>query len=311
MIKIILKKILILFFALFVLITLTFVLMKCAPGDPFSEEQAMRQDMQDLLLKQHGFTQSWLQQYITYFYHLSHFEMGYSLKYPDQRVNMLIQDSFPISARLGLQAFILALFGGLFLGTWTAIYSTRWHRYSMIFFTTLGLSIPSFLLAALLQYGLAIYFPIFPIARWGSFMHTILPTIALAVTPLAFITRLVYSTLKEVFKTDYIKLVKAKGLPLSYWLWRHALPHTFIPILGFSGQLLANILVGSFVIEKIFSIPGLGQWLVTSIASRDYPLIMGLTLFYSTVLLISIFVADLLICFCDKRIGVSQSGNHL
>lgn len=290
------------FCSLFIIASLTFFLMKLAPGDPFSEEQALRRDMHEALRQQYGLQRSWFVQYRDYLVDLTHGKLGYSFKYPGRGVNSIIQEGFPISARLGLQAFCMAILFGISLGTLSAFKSHSWQDRSIFILTTAGISIPSFILAALLQYCLAIYFPLFPVARWGTFTQTILPSLALSAAPMAFITRLTRTGLIEVLQTDYIKLARAKGLPLTIWLWRHALRNALLPVLSYIGPLLANVLVGSFVIEKIFSIPGLGQWFVNSVANRDYPLIMGLTLFYSLILLGSVFIVDLLYGFWDPRI---------
>lgn len=279
-------------------------MMKGIPGDPFNEEQSLRQDMHESLNRHHGFDRPLLIQYFDYLKDLFKGQLGFSLKYPGRSVNQIIQENFPISAQLGLQAFFIACVFGICLGTVSAYYSKLWPDQSILFLTTIGISIPSFILAALLQYSLAIYFPIFPLARWGTFAQTILPSFALAATPMAFIARLTRTGLLEVLQTDYIKLAKAKGLPLRIWLWRHALRNALLPVLSYLGPLLANVLVGSFVIEKIFSIPGLGQWFVNSVANRDYSLIMGLTLFYSLLLLCAVFLIDILYGIWDPRIRI-------
>lgn len=296
------RKSLSLFCSLFITATLTFFLMKLVPGDPFSEEQALRHDMHTALSQQYGLDRPWFIQYRDYLFDLLHGQLGDSFKYPGRSVNSIISEGFPVSAQLGIQAFCMALIIGICLGTFAALKSHLWQDHSILLLTTLGISIPSFILAALLQYSLAIYFPLFPLARWGSPFHTILPSLALSVTPMTFIARLTRTNLLEVLQTDYIKLARAKGLPLKHWLWRHALRNALLPILSYLGPLLANILVGSFVIEKIFSIPGLGQWFVNSVANRDYSLIMGLTLFYSIILLGTVFAVDLLYGIWDPRI---------
>lgn len=301
------RKSLAFFCSLFIIASLTFFLMKLIPGDPFGEEQTLRRDMQEALEKQYGLDRPLVVQYGDYLTHLLKGELGYSFKYPGVSVINVIQEGFPISARLGLQAFCLALFLGIALGTLSALKSNLWEDRSILILTTLGLSIPSFILATLLQYVLAIYFPIFPIARWGTFAQTILPSLALSASPLAFIARLTRAGLLEVLKTDYIKLARAKGLPFRYWLWKHALRNALLPVLSYLGPLLANVLVGSFIIEKIFSIPGLGQWLVNSVANRDYALIMGLTLFYSLILLTTVFLVDLIYGYWDPRIRLNKS----
>lgn len=311
MLKFFFKKIVFLLSALFVIISITFFFMKMIPGDPFSDEQGIRKDMQEILMDQHGLNQPILAQYKNYLFQLSQCELGNSIKYKGCAVNQIIKTAFPVSALLGMQAFFIALFCGVFLGVLGAIKSNKWEDQSIIVLTTLGISIPSFILAALLQYVFAIYFPIFPMARWGCFSQTILPSLALALTPMAFIARLTRSSMLEVLKSDYIKGVRAKGLPMRYWLLKHALRNAFLPVLSFLGQLLANILVGSFVIEKIFSIPGLGQWFINSVASRDYPMIMGLTLFYSAILLVLVFVIDILYGFYDPRIRLIYSNKKV
>ena len=288
--------------SLFVISTLTFFLMKMVPGDPFSEEQSLREDMHQSLLKQYGMDRHWTSQYGNYLNDLVHGNLGYSLKYPGRSVNQIIRESFPVSAWLGIQSFLMALFFGIGFGTLCALRSHRWEERFIVIMTTCGIAVPSFILAALLQYLFAIYFPLFPLARWGTFAQTILPSLALSAAPMAFIIRLTRSEISEVLQTDYIKLARAKGLPVTLWLWRHALRNALLPVLSYLGPLLANVLVGSFVIEKYFSIPGLGQWFVNSVSNRDYSLIMGLTLFYSLILLGAVFLVDLIYGYWDPRI---------
>lgn len=297
-----LKKFAALASSLLAIITLTFFLMMASPGDPFSDEQSLRQDMQSSLQRHYGLDRSWIAQYKDYLSNLLQGDLGYSIKYPGRSVTAIIQEGFIISATLGAQAFFLATGCGIILGVCSTLYSHQWQENIILIITTASISIPSFLLAALLQYLFAIQLHWLPLARWGTFEQTILPTIALALGPMAFITRLTRSGMKEILQTDYIKLAKAKGLPPLYWICRHALPNVLLPVLSYLGQLLANVLVGSFVVEKLFSIPGLGQWFIHSVGNRDYPLIMGLTIFYSAILLFAVFVVDLLYGVVDPRI---------
>lgn len=288
--------------SLFIIVSLTFFLMKLVPGDPFSEEQALRRDMQESLHQQYGLHKPLMEQYGDYLYKLLQGQLGHSFKYPGRSVTSIIRESFPISAWLGLQAFCMALFFGIAFGTLAALKPHFWQDRTILILTTAGLSVPSFILATLLQYSFAIYFPLLPLARWGTFAQTILPSLALSAAPMAFIARLTRAGLLEVLQSDYIKLARAKGLPFRYWLWQHGLRNALLPVLSYLGPLLANVLVGSFVIEKIFSIPGLGQWFVNSVANRDYSLIMGLTLFYSLILMSTVFFVDLLYGWWDPRI---------
>lgn len=303
-----LKKFAALICSLFTIVTLTFFLMMAAPGDPFIEEQSIRKDMQSSMRQHYGLDRSWIVQYQDYLTNLFQGNLGYSLKYPGRSVSTIIREGFSISAILGVQAFLLATTCGIILGICSTFYSHQWQENFILVLNTISTSIPSFLLAALLQYLFAIQLHLLPLARWGTFEQSILPTIALALAPMAFITRLTRSGMKEVLQTDYIRLARAKGLPPIRWMIRHALPNALLPILSYLGQLLANILVGSFIIEKLFSIPGLGQWFILSVGNRDYPLIMGLTIFYSAILLISVFAVDMLYGVVDPRIRLRTKG---
>lgn len=279
--------------------------MKSLPGDPFVEDQAMRGDVYQALMHHYGFDQSLFEQYSHFISQLLQGNLGESLKYPGRDVTTIIQDTFSVSAQLGLQAFVFSLCLGVILGTLSALKINGIKDHCLIFMTTLGISIPSFILASFLQYSLAIYLPLLPVARWGSFSHTILPTLALAATPTAFIMRLVRTSMSDVLKTDYVKLAMAKGLPLRKRLFSYILPNSILPLFAYLGPLLANVLIGSFIVEKVFSIPGLGMWFVESVSNRDYPLIMGLTLFYSFILLLSIFIFDVFYAFWDPRVRVA------
>jgi oligopeptide transport system permease protein len=298
------KKFFYLICSLFAIASLTFILMKAVPGDPFSEEQAMRTDVHEALLRHHGMDKTWGEQYGDYLSSLVHGHLGYSLKHQGRSVNAIIAEGFPVSALLGIEAFSLALIGGLSLGTFAAYRAGTFFDYLILFLIMIGVSIPSFIIATLLQYIFALQLDFFPIARWGTFSHTVLPAIALASLPLAFIARMTRASLLEVLQMDYIKTARAKGLSNLTILRRHALPNALLPVLSYLGQLLAAILIGSFVIEKIFSIPGLGQWLINSVSNRDYPLIMGLTLFYSIILMVAIFLVDIAYSLLDPRISV-------
>ncbi len=300
------KKLFYLGCSLFAIATLTFFLMKAIPGDPFAEEQAMRKDMHEALLKHHGMDLPWFVQYQNYLTRLLKGDLGHSLKYHGKSVNQIIASGFPVSASLGIEAFMIALSGGLFLGILAAYKKGGWQDHLALCVMLLGVSIPSFIIASGLQYLFALKFSVFPIARWGTLSHTILPALSLAALPMAFIAKMTRASLLEVLNTDYIKTAKAKGLPARTVLLRHALPNALLPVVSYLGQLLAAILVGSFVIEKIFSIPGLGQWLVNSVSNRDYPTIMGLTLFYSVILMVIVFLVDIAYGFLDPRIKVKN-----
>lgn len=281
--------------------------MKLLPGDPFQEEQSLPKEIYESLKTHYGLDKPWTTQYATYIKSVLQGDLGPSYKYKDRTVNSLIVENFPVSALLGLEALFIALTLGILFGSIGALKENQWQDYTILLLTTLGISIPSFILASLLQYFLAIKIHLFPLARWESFSHTILPAISLAALPTAFITKLMRSGMIDVLKSDYIKAAKAKGLPMLKILYRHTLRNAFLPVLTYLGQLTANILVGSFVIEKIFSVPGLGQWFVNSVINRDYTVIMGLTIFYSAILLLLIFFVDIAYKKLDPRIQIYQS----
>lgn len=301
-----LRKIILFLSCLFLIATFSFVLMKSIPGDPFSEEQSLRTDFLAQLEKHHGFERPLWKQYKDYVLQLIRGDLGFSLKYPGKKVNEMIQEGFIVSASLGLQSFFIALIGGITLGSAAAYCPSSRKEKVLLFLTTMGLSIPSFILAALLQYWLAFTFSLFPVARWGTWSQTILPSLALALPPMAFLTKLIYSQMQEVLTTDYIKMARSKGLPFSSWFFKHALPNALLPCFSYLGQLFSTIIIGSFVVEKIFSIPGIGQWFVHSVHNRDYPFIMALTIFYSVILLSVMFFFDLLYTLVDPRIRLRK-----
>lgn len=300
------KKLCALILSLFCVATLTFFIMHAIPGDPFTDEQALPRDVHEALQHHYQLDQPLSIQYARYLQSLFHGQLGPSLKYPGRTVNTIIQDSFPISALLGIEALSLALSLGLVLGVAAALKHNTWTDYAILLTTALGLSLPSFILAAFLQYTLGMKLHLLPIARWGSWEQSILPALALAAAPTSFITRLVRASMLETFEQDFIKMAQAKGLSRWKINLKHALRHACLPVLTYLGPLTANVLVGSFVIEKIFSIPGLGQWFVNSVSNRDYSVIMGLTLFYSTLLMAAGWIVDLLYRLLDPRIKVGE-----
>lgn len=297
-----LKKIFSFLLSLFLVSSLTFFLMKILPGDPFSSDLAVPDTISESLLSHHGLDKPYLEQYLAYMSGLLHGQLGSSLLYEGRSVEGIIQHAFPISAFLGLQALMLAIPAGIFLGSLGALHPGKKGDLIALSLSAAGISVPSFVLATLLQYFFAIKYPLFPIALWGSFSHTVLPTIALAAMPMAAIARLTRGNLIEVLSLDYIKTAKAKGLLPSVVLLRHGLKNGLVPVIAYLGPVTAHILTGSFVIEKIFAIPGIGQWLIQSILARDYPIILGLTLFYSFVLLLFVFLADMSLALLDPRL---------
>lgn len=298
----IIKRLAILLTSLLLVITATFVMMKAIPGDPFAQEISLPPEIQKALREHYGLDDPWTTQYLRYLKSIVTWDLGPSFKYKGRSVNAIINEGFPVSAVLGLEAFVLSVGAGVFLGTIAALRQNRWQDYTAMLVAVLGISVPSFILATALQYVFALKLGWFPVARWGSIAHSILPAIALAALPTAFIARLTRSNMIEVLHNDYIKTARAKGLPEWLVVTRHGLRNALLPVVSYLGQLAANILVGSFIIEKIFGIPGLGQWFVSSVANRDYTVIMGTTVFYSIILLSMMFFVDIIYGWLDPRI---------
>ncbi len=296
------KKLTILCFSIWVVATLTFFLMHAIPGDPFTQEKAIPEEILLAMQKHYGLDKPLLVQYFDYMQGLCVFELGPSFKYQGRTVNQIICEGFPVSLCLGGEALFLSLFLGTLLGSISACKYGKWQDKASMVIAIFGLSVPSFLFASFLQYILAMKLDLFPVARWGSFQQSVLPALSLAALPTAFISRLLRSSMIEVLHQDFIQTAKAKGLTPSWILYKHVLRNSLLPVASYLGPLTASILTGSFAIEKIFGIPGLGQWFVLSISNRDYTVIMGTTLFYSILLMTCVFCVDLLYCWIDPRI---------
>ena len=301
MLKHLLKKFLILAASIWVVATLTFVLIHIIPGNPFAEEQTSQETIASLN-RYYGLDKPIWQQYIIYLKNLLHGDLGYSLKYVGRAATSIIRDGFPISLILGMESLCIALVLGLTLGSLSALKRGRWQDQYIMIGAVLGISVPSFILATILQYLFAMQLDWFPVARWGTFQQSVLPALALAAFPTAIIARLTRTNMVEVLQQDYILTAKAKGLSTFQIITQHALRNTLLPVISYIGPLTANVLTGSFVVEKIFAIPGLGQWFVMSVSNRDYSLIMALTIFYSAFLMLTIFFVDVMYAWLDPRI---------
>lgn len=288
--------------SLLAVITLTFVLMKSIPGDPFQQEQALPEEIYQALRSHYGLNDSIVLQYFRYIGQLASFDFGPSLIYKGQSVTNIIQHSFPASALLGAAALAIALPVGIVMGLIAALKQNKWQDTFVVMIAVIGISVPSFVVATLLQYVLAIKLELLPIARWGSFSHIVLPAISLAALPIAFIARLTRIKMIEELKQGYITTARSKGLSEFKIIYTHAFRNILVPILSYLGPLSAGILTGSFIIEKIYGIPGLGYWFVTSVSNRDYPLIMGVTVFYCAFLLFATFLVDVISLYLDPRL---------
>lgn len=286
--------------------TLTFVLIHLVPGNPFAEEQTSPEII-ETLNRYYGLDKPLWQQYIIYLKNLLHGDLGYSLKYLGRSSISIISDGFPISLTLGMEALFIALTLGITLGSISALKRGAWKDQFIMIVAVFGISVPSFILATVFQYLFAMQFDWFPVARWGTFQQSVLPALSLAAFPTAIIARLTRTSMVEVLQQDYILTARAKGLSTFQIILRHALRNSLLPVISYIGPLTANVLTGSFVVEKIFGIPGLGQWFVMSVSNRDYSLIMALTIFYSSFLMLTVFLVDIIYAWVDPRIKKAGS----
>lgn len=288
--------------SLWIVVTVTFFLLHLVPGDPILGEHPIPAELLPSLYATYGLDKPLLSQYITFLQSLLSGNLGLSLVYQGRSVVTILQEGFPLSFQLGIQALCLAIPLGIFLGALGAIRQGSALDKLAMGISTLGIAMPSFVLATLLQLGLAIYCPIFPVARCTSFLHTILPTLSLSLLPMASIARLVRFHLADILSQDFIRTALAKGCSFPYVAIVHGLKNGLLPVLTYLGPLTAQIVTGSFIVERIFAIPGIGQWMVIAVQNRDYPLVLGLTIFFSAILMGSSFLVDLLHKVADPRL---------
>ncbi|MCY8505216.1 ABC transporter permease [Bacillus atrophaeus] len=304
----IIKRFLAMAATILVITTLTFVMMKVIPGSPFNEERGTNEAVQKNLETYYHLNDPLLIQYAIYVKSIITFDFGPSIKKPSESVNDMLERGFPVSFELGMTAIVIAVISGLVFGVTAALRHNGFLDYAAMSIAVLGISIPNFIMATVLIQQLAVNLKLFPAATWTSPMHMVLPTVALAVGPMAIIARLTRSSMVEVLTQDYIRTAKAKGLSPLKIIVKHALRNALMPVITVLGTLVASILTGSFVIEKIFAIPGMGKYFVESINQRDYPVIMGTTVFYSLILIVMLFLVDLAYGLLDPRIKLHKKG---
>lgn len=297
-----LKRVAEAFVTLFVIATLTFILLRLMPGGPFDAEKVLPPEIKANIEKKYGLDQSAAVQYFNYLGGVATLEFGESYKYIGRSVGDIISESFPASFVLGMYSFFLAFVIGIPLGLFAASKHNTWWDSITMGIAISGVALPNFLVGSVFIIIFSYYLKILPPAMWDSPLHYILPVVTLGIRPAAFIARLTRSSVLDVIGSDYIRTAKSKGLSQFAVLYKHVLKNSLIPVLTYSGPLLAGILSGSFVIEVLFAVPGIGKHLVQSVTNRDYPLILGLTLLYSVFLVLSNLIVDLLYSFFDPRI---------
>ncbi len=303
MLKFISKRIGYMFITLWVVITVTFALMHAMPGDPLSSlARELPPEIKANYYAKYGLDKSVPEQYVVYLKNLVKGDFGESLKNPGRDVRGTIMSQLPVTGQIGAQAIAMGFFIGIVLGIIAAFNRNKSPDYFVIFIALLGVSIPSFVLAALLQYFFTVKTTLLPTTGWGGFKYSVLPSIALSFASIATYARYMRTSCLEVIGQDYILTARAKGVSDFNLIWKHIIRNAILPAITILGPQIAAILTGSFVIETIFSIPGLGSNFVTSITNRDFSMIMGMTVFYAALYILALLVVDILYALVDPRI---------
>jgi oligopeptide transport system permease protein len=305
MLRYILKRLVISFFTVMVLVTVVFFLVRAMPGEPFLSDK-LTPEIRENMVRYYGFDKPLYVQYFTYIKNLLRGDLGVSMHYHGIPVNQIIGDSFPYSASLGVRALVVAIFAGITLGVASALNRGRFLDYFCIIVAVLGVSLPDFVTGYLLQYVFSIKLKLLPIAMWRGFKYTVLPTFALSFYTTALLARITRASMLEVTNQDYIKVAKAKGLGAFQIVVRHELRNAILPVITILGPVTAAILTGTFIIESIYAIPGMGKFYVSGIQNLDYSQVLGLTFFYGIFIVIANFVVDILYGFVDPRIRVDR-----
>jgi oligopeptide transport system permease protein len=289
---------------LFVVVTVAFFMMRLTPGGPFDRERMLAPAVEANINKAYNLDQPIIVQYGIYLGKALQGDLGPSFKYPDYTVVELIASGFPVSFRIGLAAIVLALFVGGGLGMVAALRQNSGVDHAVMALAMIGITIPNFVMAPLLSLVIGVYLRLLPVGGYGggSVRNLVLPTVALALPPIAYIARLTRGSLIEVLRSNYIRTARAKGLPARHVIGRHALRAAFLPVLSYLGPAIAGIITGSVVIETIFGIPGIGRYFVQGALNRDYTLVMGVVVFYAALIILLNLLVDLAYGLLDPKI---------
>lgn len=293
---------------LFMLITVAFFLMRIAPGGPFDTERVLPPDIEANMAARYHLDEPLLSQYFRYLGQIAAFDFGPSVQYRDYSVNELLGRGIPVSLTIGLAAIVLAFLLGTTLGITAALRQNTRVDYSLMGVAMLGISIPNFVVAPILILLLAVYAGKLPAGGWDwSIASMVLPVVTLALPVTAYIARLTRGSMIEVMRSNFIRSARAKGLPERTVIRRHALRPALLPVISYLGPATAAMISGSVVIERIFSIPGLGSYFVQGALNRDYTLVMGVVIFYGVLILVLNFIVDLIYAWLNPRVRYDQT----
>jgi ABC-type dipeptide/oligopeptide/nickel transport system permease component len=289
--------------------TATFVAMHAVPGDPLRGERLANEEIRANLQARYGLDRPILEQYAIYIGSMLQGDFGISYTQQNRRVNDIIREHFPVSATLGILAIAAAAFGGVLWGALTAVYRNRLPDVVIMFLVIIGISVPSFVVAALSQLFLVNANSLFgrsllPVAGWGTVWHMLVPALVLGLSTMAYLTRLMRSSMLEITSSDFVRTARAKGLPPTRIFLKHQLRNAILPVITVLGPQIALITTGGFVVELVFAIPGLGRYYVEAVQQLDYTVIMGTTVFYGAFLVLMVIVVDILYGFVDPRVSL-------
>jgi oligopeptide transport system permease protein len=289
---------------LLAIITIAFFMMRIAPGGPFDTERRLPPEVEANLEKAYHLNEPLVAQYWEYLDGILHGDFGPSFRYKDFTVTELIWSGFPVSLRLGLSAIVIALLLGVTFGTYAALRQNRLGDHAVMGLAVTGIAIPNYVVAPLLTLVLGIYLGWLPVGGWndGALKNMILPVATLALPLIAYITRLTRGSMIEVLRANYIRTARAKGLPMRLILWRHALPAAILPVVTYLAPAAAGVLTGSLVVEQIFGLPGIGRYFIQGALNRDYTLVMGVVIFYATLIILLNLVVDVLYALLDPKV---------
>lgn len=300
---------------LFIIVTLTFFMMRLAPGGPFDSQRHLPPEILHNIEKAYNLDKPVYEQYFIYLDRLGHLDFGPSFKNKDFTVTQIIADGLPVSAKLGLSAIIIAIIFGITLGTLAALRQNRPSDYGVMSIAMIGITIPTFVTAPILTlifgiYGVKIfgYDLTLPVGGWngGALQNMILPVTVLALPQIAIISRLVRGSMVEVLHSNYIRTAHAKGLPNRLVIWRHAMRAGLMPLVSYLGPAVAGLLTGSLIVEQIFGIPGIGRYFVTGALNRDYTLVMGVVIYYAAFIILLNLVSDIMLAMLDPRVRFAK-----
>ena len=287
--------------------TATFIAMHSVPGNPLANEKAVTAEIRANLEAKYGLDKPIVEQYLIYMGNLARGDFGISFTQQNREVNDIIREHFPVSATLGILAVVFAALGGVLWGALTALYRNRLPDVVIMFLVILGISVPSFVIAAISQLSLVsindlLGFSLLPVAGWGSVGHMLVPSLVLGLGTMAYLTRLMRSSMLEIVSSDFVRTAKSKGLPPTRIFTNHQLRNAILPVITVLGPSIAAITTGGFVVELVFAIPGLGRYFVQAVQQLDYTVIMGTTVFYGSFLVFMVIVVDLLYGLIDPRV---------